>query len=52
MKCDTCLNSRTVVSENGYHPICCLSARKANACILTGKHYIRHPAKKDKEEQT
>ena len=36
MKCDTCLNSRPVVSENGIHCICCLSSKAAANC-LTGK---------------
>lgn len=42
MKCDTCLHHcRSVVSENGLHFICGLSARAASNCI-TGKkdHYV------------
>ena len=49
MRCDICLNSRIVVSENGYHSICCLPARKANECVLTGKYYVKHPAAKEEE---
>ena len=42
--CDTCLNSRPIVSENGIHYTCCLSSRAAIQC-LTGKKdgYIKHP---------
>lgn len=32
-KCEECLHSRPVVSENGYHYICCLSPKKAVNCI-------------------
>ena len=40
-KCETCANSRIVVSENGFHPICCLSEKKAIDChIGTKDHYI------------
>ena len=48
-KCDTCLNSRPILSENGWHSSCCLSDRKAFNC-LTGKkdHYIGF---RDKGEQ-
>lgn len=33
-KCDLCINSRTIISENGYHYICCLSEKEAMECIL------------------
>ena len=36
-KCDSCLNSRIVVSENGLHSICCLSEKKAVDCMLGEK---------------
>ena len=35
-RCDTCINSRTIVSENGYHSICTLSSKAAINC-MTGK---------------
>lgn len=35
--CKECLNSRLVVSENGYKAICTLSARKSNECLLNNK---------------
>lgn len=45
MKCDYCLNSRPVLSENGIHYICCLSSKKAMDCMIGKKdYYIRHPA--------
>lgn len=34
-RCDVCLNSRAVVSENGIHYVCCLSKKKTLDC-LTG----------------
>ena len=39
--CEKCLNSRPVVSENGLHPICCLSQKKVIDC-MTGKkdHFV------------
>jgi len=33
MKCDKCLNSRPVISENGIHNICTLSTRAALKCL-------------------
>ena len=40
MKCETCLYSRIVISENGYHRICALSDKKAIECIINDyKHY-------------
>ena len=50
MRCNYCLNARSVISENGLHSICCL---KDDACIkcMLGKEdaFIRNPMKKDKE---
>lgn len=44
MKCETCLNSRTGISENGYHCVCTLSAKKAADCITNDyKHYVKSP---------
>lgn len=44
-RCDMCLNSSHIISENGFHTICCLSEKNSLECI-TGKkdHYIQHPA--------
>lgn len=33
-KCETCLNSLAIVSENGIHHICCLSERLALLCVI------------------
>lgn len=45
-KCDSCLNSRIVVSENGLHSICCLSEKKAVACMLGKKDsYLEYRGK-------
>ena len=51
MKCDGCLNSRRIVSENGFHSICCLSEKKAIDCI-TGKedHSVFLPGTANYEE--
>lgn len=44
MKCETCLNSRTGISENGYHCVCTLSAKKSANCITNDyKHYVKSP---------
>jgi hypothetical protein len=32
-KCDTCLKSRMIVSENGIHSVCCLSVKRAIGCL-------------------
>lgn len=44
MDCKTCFNSRTGISENGYHTICTLSAWKSAECITQDyKHYMKSP---------
>ena len=44
MDCKTCFNSRTGISENGYHAICTLSAWKSAECITQDyKHYMKSP---------
>jgi hypothetical protein len=47
-KCEECLRSRMIVSENGYHAVCCLSQKKAMDCIMGKKSYFV-TLKKDKE---
>ena len=44
--CEKCLNSRPIVSENGYRYICCLTPKQAAECIYDGRHYLEHPAVK------
>lgn len=34
MKCDKCLHTRLIISENGLHPICTLSPKAAMKCIF------------------
>ena len=52
MKCDTCLESRCVVSENGFHHICCLSEDASLDCLLgRDDHYVRNPMKASEEDQ-
>lgn len=47
VKCDTCFNSRPIISENGIHYACCLSDKSALKC-MTGKQkgYIENPMRK------
>ena len=33
MKCDDCLKSRLIISENGTHHICSLSSKTAMKCL-------------------
>ena len=50
-KCEECLCSRMIVSENGYHAVCCLSQKKAMDCIMDKKsHFVT--LKKDKSGNT
>lgn len=37
MKCDNCLNSRKIISENGLHSQCCLSDKVAMNCLVGKK---------------
>lgn len=39
-KCDKCLNSHALISENGYHFVCYLSDKKAVDCITHVKDYF------------
>ena len=40
-KCDSCVYSRIVVSENGFHHLCGLSSQKAVKCITGHKEYYK-----------
>lgn len=51
MKCETCLNSRTVISENGYHFVCALSDKKAVSCITNDYKYYARGVKKDEKDE-
>lgn len=35
--CEKCLHSRLIVSENGYHSVCCLSQKAATDCMIGKK---------------
>lgn len=37
MKCDTCINARAILSENGWHRVCNLSSKSALRCITGEK---------------
>ena len=39
-KCEECLNSRPIISENGYHAVCCLSQKKAMDCMMGKKNHF------------
>jgi len=51
MKCDTCMNSRPIISENGTHAICTLPSIDAVYCMI-GKedYYIPFPKKRTKHK--
>ena len=41
MKCDECLHSRLVISENGYHSVCCLLEHESRECIFgEASHFV------------
>ena len=45
-KCDTYLRSHVIISENGYHSICCLSSKQAVKCMMNNYNkYITLPEK-------
>ena len=50
-RCDTCLNSRVIISGNGYHSVCCLSQKNAVDCITKQKdYYAENPHAHQKKE--
>lgn len=52
MKCDTCLNTRVITSENGKHPVCNLSEGDMVKCLLGSKnYYICDVLDTEKEEE-
>ena len=51
MKCETCLNSHPVLSENGYHYNCCLGEKSFIKCITGEKNqYLERPLILHKKE--
>ena len=51
-KCDSCMNSRPVVSENGIHFSCSLSQRKATQCLIGLKDNHVSVAREDDKYET
>lgn len=52
LKCNTCINSRIIVSENDYIYECTLSSRKAVDCMIYGYNkYIKEGETKMATEQ-
>lgn len=51
--CEECINSRWIVSENGYKSICTLSAAKMMACITGRENHkkVIKPASDYKESE-
>lgn len=39
-ECSKCLHSRLIISENGYHSVCCLSQKAAMDCMLGKKNHF------------
>lgn len=35
MKCNKCIHTRLIISENGLHPVCALSPKAAKNCIMS-----------------
>ena len=46
-KCEECLHSRPIVSENDIHSACCLSQKKAVECMIGKKDYFAIAKKVD-----
>lgn len=36
-KCEGCIHSRVIVSENGHHSVCCLPQKTAIGCMTERK---------------
>ena len=47
MNCEECLNSRLILSENGWHAICTLSQEDVHDCFVNGSKFL--PLKKEGE---
>lgn len=46
-KCEECLYSRPIISENDYHAVCCLSQKKAMDCMMGKKSHFATVKKDD-----
>lgn len=40
MKCEYCVNSRPIFSENGMHPACYLTSQQIKKCLMGQKDYF------------
>lgn len=50
MRCDKCLNSRPVLSGNGWHSICCLPVMAMSLCLTGEKdEFVENHMRKDGE---
>lgn len=38
--CSECLNSRLVMSENGWHPVCTLLEKETHECLIDGSKFL------------
>ena len=36
-KCEECVHSRPIISENGHHSVCCLSSKAMVDCLMDKK---------------
>lgn len=51
--CNECLNTRLILSENGFHRVCALSNLASRNCIFGKKdHFIQRPKDKDEKEDS
>ena len=49
MKCVNCINARTIISENGRHPLCSLTEKEAMECLMNKKDkQIKLPTRENK----
>lgn len=39
-KCEECVHSRPIISENGYHSVCCLSLNAMVDCLMGKKSQL------------
>ena len=51
-RCDSCINTRSVISENGMHHVCVLSDREMMDCMMGKKdHYFTFKLNTDDTEE-
>lgn len=53
MKCDTCINARAILSENGWHYVCALSSKASSKCITGAKsQYVKSHEKESTNHES